>query len=150
MSRREPSWNFCQFSNSFPSIMKQRMVCWGTNYVVCLGLTSLSTIFQSYHYGVWLRQGAHFYSAASLKYHAPDTWHDTTPSHIILILGRPGLALPSKSWVPSEEQLVSFLTTLVYCGLGSNPWPPVPWIGHLPTELPGPVDKLYASTVNTI
>ena len=42
---------------------------------VCSGLTSLSTIFQSYHDGVWLRQGfnAHFYSAASLKYHVPDT-----------------------------------------------------------------------------
>ena len=40
---------------------------------------------------------AHFYSAASLKYHAPDTWHDTTPSHIILTLGWPVLALPSKS-----------------------------------------------------
>ena len=26
--------------------------------VVCLGFTSLSTIFQSYHDGVWLRQGA--------------------------------------------------------------------------------------------
>ena len=37
---------------------------------------------------------AHFYSAASLKYHAPDTWHDTTPSQIILTLGRPVLALP--------------------------------------------------------
>ena len=36
---------------------------------------------------------AHFYSAASLKYHVPDTWHDTTPSHIILTLGRPVLAL---------------------------------------------------------
>ena len=45
--------------------------------VVVSGLTLLSTIFQSYHDGVWLRQGrelkAHFYSAASLKYHAPDT-----------------------------------------------------------------------------
>ena len=45
--------------------------------VVSDDLTSLSTIFQSYHDGVWLRQGrevnAHFYSAASLKYHAPDT-----------------------------------------------------------------------------
>ena len=40
---------------------------------------------------------AHFYSAASLKYHTPDTWHDTTPSHIILTLGRPVLALPRKS-----------------------------------------------------
>ena len=37
---------------------------------------------------------AHFYSAVSLKYYAPDTWHDTTPSHIILTLGRPVLALP--------------------------------------------------------
>ena len=41
--------------------------------------------------------GAHFYGAASLKYHVPDTWHDTTPSHIILTLGRPVLALPRKS-----------------------------------------------------
>ena len=40
---------------------------------------------------------AHFYNAASLKYHVPDTWHDTTPSHIILTLGRPVLALPRKS-----------------------------------------------------
>ena len=37
---------------------------------------------------------AHFYSAASLKFHASDTWHDTKPSHIILTLGRPVLALP--------------------------------------------------------
>ena len=35
---------------------------------------------------------AHFYSAASLKYHVPDTWHDATPS-----LGRPVLVLPRKS-----------------------------------------------------
>ena len=59
--------------------------------VVVSDLTSLSTIVQSYHDGVWLRQGrdlkAHFYSAASLKYHAPDTRHDTTPSDIILTLG---------------------------------------------------------------
>ena len=45
--------------------------------VVVSGLTSLSTMFQSYHDGVCLRQGrelnAHFYSAASLKYHAPGT-----------------------------------------------------------------------------
>ena len=68
---------------------------------VCVysGLTSLSTVFQSYHDGVWLwwELNAHFYSAASLKYHVPDTWHDTTPSHIILTLGRPVLALPCKS-----------------------------------------------------
>ena len=43
--------------------------------VVCSGLTSISTSFQSYHDGVWLRQGAqcYFYCVASLKYHAPDT-----------------------------------------------------------------------------
>ena len=50
----------------------------GKNVVVVVsGLTSLSTSFQSYHDGVWLRQGrelnAYFYSAVSLKYHAPDT-----------------------------------------------------------------------------
>ena len=67
--------------------------------VVCSGLTSFSTSFQSYHDGVWLRQGAqcYFYCVASLKYHAPDTWHDTTPSHIILTLPRPVLAHPRKS-----------------------------------------------------
>ena len=59
----------------------------------------------------------------------PDTWQDTTPSHIILTLGRPVLALPRKS-EPSEEQLVPFLTTLVCRGPGSNPWPPVPQSGH--------------------
>ena len=47
------------------------MVC------VCMysGLTSLSTIFQSYHdvSGCDRELNAHFYSAASLKYHDPDT-----------------------------------------------------------------------------
>ena len=61
--------------------------------VVRSGLTSLSTIFQTYHDGVWLRQGAQ----CSLKYHAQDIWHDTTPSHIILTLPRPVLALPRLS-----------------------------------------------------
>ena len=83
---------------------------------------------------------AHFYSAASLKYHVPDTWHDTIPSHIILTLGRPVLALPPKVWVPSEEQLVPFFTTLVCRGSGSNPWPSIPRSGHS-TELPGPVEE---------
>ena len=40
---------------------------------------------------------AHFYSAASLKYHAQDTWHDTTLRHIVLTLCRPVLALTCKS-----------------------------------------------------
>ena len=30
---------------------------------------------------VWLRQGAHFYSAASLKCHAPDIWRYHIQSH---------------------------------------------------------------------
>ena len=33
-------------------------------------------------------------------------------------------------WVPSEEQLVPFFTTLVCRGPGLNPWPPVPLSGH--------------------
>ena len=68
--------------------------------VVYSGLTSLSTMFQSYSDGVAgcdRELSAHFYCVASLRYHAPDTWHDTTPSHIILTLGRPVLALPRKS-----------------------------------------------------
>ena len=38
--------------------------------VVCSGLTSLSTIFQPYRERML---NAHFYSAALLKYYAPDT-----------------------------------------------------------------------------
>ena len=40
-----------------------------TSHLQCSGLKSLSTIFQPYHREL----NAHFYSAASLKYHAPDT-----------------------------------------------------------------------------
>ena len=71
--------------------------------------------------GCDMELNAHFYSGASLKYHAPDTWHDTTPSHIILTLGRPVLTLPRKSWVPSEEQLVPFLTTFGMSRPGIEP-----------------------------
>ena len=70
----------------------------GKIIIVVSGLTVAFNNFQSYHNGVGLRQGrelnAHFYSAASLKYHAPDTWHDTTPSNIIQTLVRP--VLPRK------------------------------------------------------
>ena len=41
-----------------------------------------------------------------------------------------------KSWMPSEEQLVPFLTALVCCGPGSIPFPEA---DILPTELLGPV-----------
>ena len=50
-------------------------------------------------------------SAASLKYHAPDTRHGTTLIHIILKRGRPVLALPKKSASSTS----------------SNLWHPVPW-----------------------
>ena len=61
--------------------------------VVCLGLTLFfSHIITMSSCGRELN--AHFYRAASMKYHAPDTWHDTTPSHIILTLGQHVLALP--------------------------------------------------------
>ena len=72
---------------------------------------------------------AHFYSAASLMYHVPDTWHDTTPSHIILTLGRPVLALPL-SLSAKRGAASTIFTTLVCRGPGSNPWPPVPQRGH--------------------
>ena len=111
--------------------------------VVSSDLTSLSTIFQLYHNGDWLRQGAQCspFRAASLKYPAPGTWHETTLSHIILTMCRPVLTLPRKSFynsildfkMPSEEQLVPFLTTLVCRSQGSNPWPPVSRSGHSKT-----------------
>ena len=52
--------------------------------VVCSSLISFSTIFQSYHDGVWLRQelNAHFYEVSC------QTLDDTTTSHIILTLGQ--------------------------------------------------------------
>ena len=49
-------------------------------------------------------------SAASLKYHAPDTWHGTTLINVILKRGQPALALPNKS----------------ASSISSNLWPPVP------------------------
>ena len=100
--------------------------------VVCLGLTSLSTIiFQSCHDGVWLQHGApcsllqRYLTEVCPRHliwyltqsHYPDTWL-TSPSSTPYV------------WVPREEQLVPFLTTLVYCCPGSNLWPPVPWSGH--------------------
>ena len=39
---------------------------------------------------------AHIYGAPWQRYHAPDTWHDTIPSHIIPTLSWPILALPRK------------------------------------------------------
>ena len=81
---------------------------------------------------------AHFYSAASLKYHAPDTWHDTTPSHIILILGQPVLALPHKTSV--KRGAASIRKDLWYV-MARDQTRDLPFPGYdpLPTELLGPV-----------
>ena len=43
--------------------------------------------------------------------------------------------------VPSGEQLVPLLTTLVCHGLGSNPVPPDLGVDTLPTELPRPISN---------
>ena len=103
------------------------------NVVVCSSLTLLSTNFQSYHdavSGCDREFNTHFYSAVSLMYHAPDTWHDTTtPNHIILTLGRPVLVLPG-SLSAKRGTATTILTTLVCRGPGSNPWPLVPRSGH--------------------
>ena len=97
--------------------------------VVCSGLRRFQQFFSHIMTvsGCDRELNAHLDSAASLKYHAPGTWYDTTPSHISLTLGWPVLALV---WVPSEEQLVPFLMALVCHGPGLNLWPPVPRSGH--------------------
>ena len=82
------------------------------------------------------RKQCSLFGTASLKYHGPDTWHDTTSSHIILTLGRPVLALPRKS----ECQASTILTSLVCHGPGSNPWPPIPR-SRLSTDWPTEAGK---------
>ena len=56
---------------------------------VCSGSSHTTTVS-----GCYRKLNAHFYGAAWQKYYAPDIWHDTTLSHIILTLSRPVLALP--------------------------------------------------------
>ena len=77
-----------------------------------------------------------FYSTTSSKYHAPDTWHDTIPSHIILTMGRPVLALPHKSECQARKFSAIFL---VYRTPGSNTWPPIPRSGHSTDWATGPI-----------
>ena len=80
-----------------------------------------------------------FYSAASLKYHVPDTWYDTTPSHIILTLGRPVLALPHKSECQARSSYYHFLRLWYVAALDRTRDLPFPGADTLPTELSGPV-----------
>ena len=58
---------------------------------------------------------------------------------IIIIITSPSPT--PKIRVPSGEQLVPLLTTLVCRGQGSNPVPPDLEADTLPTELPRPVDN---------
>ena len=84
-------------------IMRMTSIMSTSLVVVCLGLMSLWTIFQSYHDGVRLvateRSVLTFIVLPhwSIMPQTPDTWHDTTPSHIIVTLPRPVLAHPRKS-----------------------------------------------------
>ena len=54
----------------------------------CCCLIRFNVTFQIFFSHITMVSGcdielnAHFYSAVSMKYHAPDTWHNTTPSHI--------------------------------------------------------------------
>ena len=57
-----------------------------------------------------------------------------------IVLSSPTL----KIRVPSGEQLVTLLTTLVCRGPGSNPVPPYLGADSLPTELPRPVTELLS------
>ena len=82
---------------------------------------------------------AHFYSAATLKYHVPDTWHDTTPSHIILTLGRPVIALPRKSECQARSSLYHFLQLWYVAARDRTRDLPFPGADTLPIELSGPV-----------
>ena len=57
--------SFSNISSCYEGVLKIEDACIITEVVVvvvvvvCSGFTSLSTIFQSYHDGVWLRQGAY-------------------------------------------------------------------------------------------
>ena len=64
------------------------------------GFTSLSKPFSHIATvsGCGKELNAHFSSAASLKYHAPDTLHDNPPSHIILTLNWPVL-IPNSAFL---------------------------------------------------
>ena len=81
---------------------------------------------------------AHFYSAATLKYDSPDTWSwYHTQSHYLDTGSTSPSSTPLKVWMPSEQQLVPFLMTLVCRGQGSDLL--FPRVDTLPTELLGQV-----------
>ena len=100
-----------------------------------LGLMSLSTIFQSYHNGVWMWQGAQCsllercLTGISRPRHFDMIFHPVTlychwaDQFKLYFLNTERQA---------KEQLVPFLKSLVWQGQGSNPQPP----GHRGNALP--------------
>ena len=103
-------------------------------------ITKKWSFFIKWHFGpVQCRElCAHFHSAASLTYHAPDTWHVTTPSLIILTLGRPVLALPGKSECQARSNYYHFYR-LSYVAARDWTCDLFPKADTLPLELLGPV-----------
>ena len=113
--------------------------------VVCSGYRRFQQFFRhiTTMTGCDRELSAHIYCDVSLKYHVPDTWHDTTPSHIILTLPRPVLALPCKSDA-KRGAACTILKTLVCRDPGSNCDLKFPDGDTLATELPGLVHHLFS------
>ena len=84
---------------------------------------------------------AHFYSAALLKYHAPDTWHDTTPNHISWHWVDQSLF---NDWFVAAWDWTHDLLFLQNCH--STYWAIGVRADTLPNELSGPVYKYELSS----
>ena len=107
----------------------------GDDFLFDLGLTSLSTTFQSYRNGVWMWQGA---QCSLLECCLTEISH---PRHIDMVFCPVTLywhwADQFQLYFLNAErqvkvQLVSFLKSLLWPGWGSNPRPP----GHKADALP--------------
>ena len=84
----------------------------GKNLSLCVEFNAAFNSFSVISWRCMVVAGSSMFilnSAASLKYHASDTWHDTTLIHVILKRGRQDLALPNRSASSTS----------------SNLWPPV-------------------------
>ena len=76
------------------------------------------------------------FSATSLKYHTADTWHDIKPSHIIVRLGRPVLALSHKSECQARSSWYHFEWLWSFAAQDRTSDLSFPGVDTLPTELP--------------
>ena len=87
-------WNFIQGGLVVPIFIHSISLLFEGNALlkcVSSGSSHITTVSWCYR-----KLNAHIYGAPWQKYHAPDTWHNTIPGHIILTLGWPILALPHK------------------------------------------------------